>query len=197
MASKSRLFGCLLGLATVVAAAGGRPASAADTYELDGAHCYALFRVEHLGVGISYGRFNELSGTLVVDEENPAASSASIEITTESVDTANERRDQHLRSPDFFSATQFPTISFKSTSVKKGEGDEYAITGDLTLRGVTKPVTATMRRIGSGPDPWGNERTGFAGTFTVERSAFGMNYMPEGLGDEVEILLSVEGIKKK
>ena len=120
----------------------------------------------------------------------------SIEINAETIDTAHEKRDQHLRSPDFFSTNQFPTIEFKSTAVEK-TSDGYAVTGDLKLRGKTKSITVDMVQIGAGEDPWGNYRVGFDGSFTIKRSEFGVSYMPKGLGEEVEIMISVEGIKKK
>ena len=192
MTTTLRGAAALLLLLTVAAA----PAPAADTYDLDAGHTMVLFKVDHLGFSHSYGRFNDVSGSFVIDEENPAAGSVTIEIKTESVDSNHERRDKHLRSPDFFSATQFPTITFKSTGVSVS-GDDYTIKGDLTMRGVTKPVTIELTRMGSGKDPWGNDRVGFNGGLTIKRSEFGVNYMPDALGEEVEILLAVEGVKQK
>ncbi len=184
-------------LAVAALALGGAPAAAADVYDLDPAHSYAVFQVNHLGFGTSWGRFNDLSGTFTIDEENPAASSVKIEIKAASVDTNNPQRDEHLRKPDFFNAAQFPLISFKSTSVKKSGESEYTVGGDLTLRGVTKPLSVTLQRHQTGADPWGNTRTGFDTTFLVKRSEFGVSYMPQGLSEEVRVMISVEGIKKK
>ena len=168
---------------------------AADTYQVDPVHSMVLFKVDHLGFSYSYGRFNDISGSIVIDEENPANSSVQIEIKAESVDTHSARRDQHLRSVDFLNAKQFPVISFKSKQVKKS-GSTYEIAGDLTVRGVTKPVTVTLQRYRTGTDPWGNVRTGFNGSFTIQRSEYGVNYMPEGIGEDVEMLLTFEGIKQ-
>lgn len=193
MTQKSLVRGLLLSGAALAALGS---AAAADKYEVDGAHTFVLFKVSHLGVGTAYGQFNDVSGTLTVDEENPAGSSVAFEIKAGSVDTHNEKRDEHLRSPDFLSAVQFPLITFKSTGVKKSGEKSYEVSGDLTLRGVTKPVTAKLERVGSGKDPWGNYRTGFDGSFVIKRSDFGVNFMPEALGQDVTILLAVEGIKK-
>ena len=158
----------------VLALLGGSvPVAAADAYDIDGSHSFVLFKVNHLGVGMAYGRFNDISGTLTVDEENPSQSSVSLEVKAESVDTHHERRDQHLKSPDFLSAVQFPLVTFKSKSVSKGEGDTYEVGGDFTMRGVTRTVSATLERVGAGSDPRGNYRTGFNGSFVIKRSEFG------------------------
>lgn len=184
--------------AVVLAAAVLAPATsavrAAETYDVDKSHSSILFRVKHLGVSYAYGRFNDFSGTVVVDAD---AAKCSVEIVakTESVDSNDAKRDQHLKSPDFFNVKQFPALSFKSTKVAIS-GEKYEVTGDLTMKGVTKPLTVVLDRVGSGKDPWGGYRTGFEGTFTVKRSDFGMNYMPDGIGDEVKILISIEGIRK-
>lgn len=196
--TRNRAGSIMLGSAVVLLAMGSGipPAAAADTYDVDPVHSYVLFRVNHLGVGTSYGRFNDVSGTLVVDEENPAQSSVSIEIAAESVDTANADRDKHLKSPDFFSVQQFPRITFKSTGIEKTGDAAYDVSGELTLHGVTKPVTLSLRRVGSGKDPWGKFRTGFDGSFVVKRGEFGISYMPQGLGGDVEIFVAVEAIKQ-
>ena len=169
---------------------------AADKYEVDPVHSMLIFRVNHLGFSNLYGRFNDLSGSFTVDEENPSNSSIVFEVKAESVDTHSERRDQHLRSPDFLNAKQFPTISFKSTKVKKTDDNTYEVTGEFTLRGVTKPLTVTLTRNRSGKDHMGKYRTGFNGNFKIKRSEFGVNYMPQGIGEEVELLLAIEGLRQ-
>lgn len=185
-----------LGVAFRTPVAPGAAPSAADAYEIDAAHSTVLFRAKHLDVSYTYGRFNDFSGAVTFDAAKPENSKVEVEIKTESVDTANEKRDAHMRSPDFFDAKQFPTCNFRSTSVKKGKDGHLAVTGDFTLHGVTKPVTLDVEPVGSGKDPWGGERAGFHGTCTLKRSEFGMNFMPEALGEDVLITVSIEGVKK-
>ena len=169
---------------------------AADTYNVDTDHTYIMFRVKHLDVGYSYGRFNGPSGTFVFDESLPSNSSIEMQVKTEGVDTNVEKRDNHLRSPDFFNAAEHPVITFKSTSVKKTSSDSYAVAGNLTLLGTTRPISMVARDTGAGKDPWGKYRRGFETTFTIKRSEYGMNFMLNGVSDEVDITVSVEGIRQ-
>src|SRR5438045_581123 len=112
----------------------------ADNYAVDGMHAGVSFKISHLGLSWTYGRFNEMSGDFTLDPADPSKSSFNLSIQVNSVDTNNKKRDDHLKSPDFFNVKQFPAITFKSTSVKPVK-DGYQVTGDLTLHGVTKPVT--------------------------------------------------------
>jgi len=190
----ARLFPALFVAASVWLSAGS--ALAADTYEIDGAHSQVIFKVKHLGVSYQYGRFNDISGQVVYDEKNPAKSSVEISIKAQSADTANEKRDTHLKGPDFFNAAQFPLLTFKSKSVKKTQENAFEVTGDLTVKGVTKPLTFNFTRTGAGPDPWGKYRSGGEAAFAIRRSDFGITYMPDALGDEVQLLLTFEGVRK-
>ena len=168
----------------------------ADTFKIDPVHSSIVFSIKHLGVSDFYGRFNDLSGQVVFDKADPSKSSVEINIQVESVDTKNEKRDQHLKSPDFFNAKQFPMIVFKSTSVE-GSGDSYKVTGDLNLHGVTKPLTLEIKRGPEGPGMGEGEISGGGTThFTVKRSDFGMDFMQGPLGDEVTVFLSLEGVKQ-
>ena len=180
----------------VVFAESSTPVLGADTYSVDPTHSTVIFRITHLSVSTFQGRFNNMSGSFTVDSENPAKSSVQIEIEVESLDTNSDRRNNHLRSPDFFNAKQFPKITLESTAVKKKGDERLEVTGNLTLHGVTKSIKVEMVHIGSGKDPWGGFRSGYDTRFTIKRSEFGMDYMMGGLGDEVEILLSIEGIQK-
>jgi polyisoprenoid-binding protein YceI len=173
-----------------------RPAAATETYQVDPVHSAAVFRIKHLGIAYLYGRFNDLAGTLKIDDKTPANSVVEIYAKTKNIDTFNSERDNHLRSPDFFDAKKFDIISFKSKSFTKVSKDMYEVTGDLALHGVTRPLTVKVQRTGSGKDPWGGFRIGFETTFTIRRSDFGMNFMMEGVGDEVRIILSIEGIRQ-
>ena len=169
----------------------------AVTYRIDPVHSFIIFRVKHLNTGFAYGRFNTFSGTIVVDEKNPANSSIELEIDANSVDTGNSQRDDHLRSPDFFSARQFPKITFKSTRVRKINDTTVEVQGDLTMRGVTRPITARVTFTGKGRNQRGQEIIGFETTFTIRRSQFNINYgLNGGLADEVRVTFAVEGIRQ-
>lgn len=167
----------------------------AQQYELDGAHTSIGFHISHLGLSYTYGRFTDFSGQFSIDTADPSKSSFSLTIQVASVDTANKKRDDHLRSPDFFNAKQFPTITFKSTSVKPVEGG-LEVTGDFTLHGVTKPITVTLEGGKTAEFPKGVMRTGYSGEVTLKRSDFGMDKMLEAVGDEVHIAISFEGTQK-
>ena len=169
---------------------------AAETYSVDTAHTYVMFRVKHLGVGYSYGRFNGPAGKFVFDESSPSNCSIEMQVKTNDVDTQVEKRDNHLKSPDFFNAAEHPAISFKSTSVKKISSNTYEVAGNLTLLGKTRPISMKASHTGAGEDPWGKYRRGFESTFTIKRSEFGMNFMLKGVSDEVDITVSVEGIRQ-
>lgn len=172
------------------------PLRAADLYEVDPVHSSILFRIKHLDVSYVYGRFNDFSATLRIDEQNPANNTVEIHVKAGSIDTANAKRDDHLRSPDFFNVKQFPIISFKSKSFKEQGPDLFEVAGDLFLHGITHPLTIKVERTGSGRDPWGGYRVGFEGTFRVNRSEFGMSHMLGPVGDEVRLTVSLEAIRK-
>lgn len=171
-------------------------ADAADTYEVDAEHSMIIFRAKHMGVSNNYGRFNEFSGTLTVDEADATNSAIELEVKAESVDTGNEKRDQHLRSPDFFNSKQFPVITFKSTKVEKVDEELLQVTGDLELHGVKKSVTIAVEMTGKGKNQQGTDLIGFEAIFTIKRSEFGMNYGIGAVSDDVRITVSVEGVKK-
>lgn len=169
--------------------------SASGTYKVDAVHSSNVFRIKHLGVAYFYGRFNEVAGRFVIDEAQVANCSFEVSTKTASVDTNNADRDKHLRSPDYFDAEKYPEITFKSTSVKAAGGAVLDVTGDLSLHGVTKPVSVKLERTGAGPGMRGEFRCGFEATFTIQCSDFGMKTTP-GLSDEVRFTISVEGIKQ-
>jgi polyisoprenoid-binding protein YceI len=172
------------------------PANAAETYEIDPVHSAAVFRIKHLGIAYVYGRFNDLSGTLKIDNKSPDSNIVDIHVKTKNVDTFNTERDNHLRSPDFFDAKKFPVISFKSKSFRKVSRNVYEVTGELTMHGVTRPLTVDVQQTGADKDPWGGYRIGFETTFTIKRSDFGMHFMMGGVGYEVWIIISVEGERR-
>jgi polyisoprenoid-binding protein YceI len=170
---------------------------AKDNYSIDPAHTSVIWKVNHMGFSNVYGMFPGVSGSFTIDEAKPEKSNLDLTIQTDSVTTHVPKRDEHLRSPDFFNVKQFPTITFKSKSVKKTDAKHYTIAGDLTMHGVTKPVSFVFNRFNTGKDPMGQERTGGEAALKVKRSEFGMSFMngPGKVGDDIEIMISVEGIK--
>jgi len=171
-------------------------AAGADTYGVDAAHTSVVFRIKHLGVSYFYGRFNAIDGSYALDAENPGASSIEVTVDTESVDTNSERRDNHLKSPDFFNAKQFPEIAFKSTGITKADNGDFLVEGDLTMLGVTKPISVTVEKTGEAETRMG-VRSGFETQFNIKRSDYGMSWGVDNglLGDEVQIMIAVEGVK--
>jgi polyisoprenoid-binding protein YceI len=170
-------------------------ANAADTFKLDPVHSFVLFSVQHLGVANTYGRFNDVAGTVIFDRDNPSKSSVDLTVRVESLDTHNAIRERSLMSPDFFDVKQFPTMTFRSTKVE-GSGNALKVSGDLTIRGVTRPVTVDFKKGGEGKGVFGEWRGGGETRFTIKRSDFGMNFELGEVGDEVTIILSLEGVKK-
>jgi polyisoprenoid-binding protein YceI len=181
------------GLAGTVAGLG--TARAAETYQADAVHSAVVFRVRHMNTSHAWGRFNDLSGAFTLDSADPSQCKFEFKVKAGSVDTGNAARDNHVKGPDFLNAVQFPTIAFKSTSVSKS-GSRYEVSGDLTLHGVTKPVTIQLTPTGTGKGPTGAAIAGIDAVFTVKRSEFGMTKMVGPVGDDVWLNVSVEGIRK-
>lgn len=170
--------------------------SAAE-YTIDKAHSAAIFKAHHMRAGYTYGMFLDVEGVINADPANAAANSVNVTIKTDSVTTHDDKRDKHLKGPDFFNTKQFPTMTFKSTSVTKVDDTTMTLNGDLTIRGVTKPVTAKAIRTGIGKNPQtGAEIIGYETTFTIKRSDFGMSYMVGDIGDEVTLIIGLEAGKK-
>lgn len=185
-------------LALALLAGFSQPVLAAETYAIDPIHSHLLFKIKHLNIGYQYGRFNRFSGTVIVDEKNPAQSRVELKAEAASVDTNAPKRDDHLRSPDFFNARQFPTLSFKSSKVEKAGADSYRVSGILSLHGISRPISFLFKKTGEGKGMQGEYRMGGEATLTIKRSQFGMTtYIKEGgLSDEVTLLLSFEGIRQ-
>lgn len=188
----------LLTLLSVVSLGSGftATADAAERYDLDAVHSSVLFKIGHSELSYFFGRFNDFSGDIRWDEEEPGNNAISFVIKPESVDTANERRDTHLRSPDFFNARQFPEITFTSSEVTKTGDDTFAVTGDLVLLGESKPVSFVWTQTGAGKGSRGEFRRGGIATFAIKRSDFGMNYMLDRLSDEVEMTVSLQTVRQ-
>lgn len=191
-----RSLAAVAGVALSVAAFAAPAAAPAGNYKIDPSHSVVYFEVGHAG-GISrfMGRFNDIAGDLVVD--TPEKSKVKVEVKVDSVDTKHDGLDKHLKSPDFFNAVQFPTMSFTSSAVTLNAAGEGTLAGNLSLHGVTKPVSFKLKHIGSGPGPRGDTRVGYVATTTIKRSDFGMNYgIPKAATDEVELHINIEAIKQ-
>lgn len=174
-------------------AAAPAKADASGTYKIDDVHSSAFFRVMHAGAGQFWGRFNDVSGSMSFDAAG-APTAFDISIAIGSVDTANEKLDGHLKSPDFFNEAEFPAMTFKSSGVKKLANGMFEVTGDLSMHGVTKSITANLEVTGH--SNMMGKRAGAEATFTVKRSDFGMNYGVEKgvLGDTTRVLVNLEGV---
>jgi polyisoprenoid-binding protein YceI len=178
------------------------PAAAAETYAIDKSHSEVLFSVKHLVSRVT-GRFQDFDGKIVVDRAKPEASSAAFTVKATSVNTNEAKRDAHLRTAEFFDVEKFPEITFKSNKVTSKAKDTFDVLGDLTIRGISKPVVLAVSHTGDVKDPWGNEKAGFTATTTVNRKDYGMLWnkaLDQGgfvLGDEVTITINLETIKEK
>jgi polyisoprenoid-binding protein YceI len=166
---------------------------------IDKAHSEAAFQVRHLLTKVR-GRFADFGGTIQFDEASPEKTLVDFTIQAASIDTTAPDRDTHLRSDDFFAVDKHPTITFKSTRVAKTAPDGYAVTGNLTIHGITHEVTIPVTSLGTAKDPWGNLRAGFEAETTINRKDYGLNWnatLETGgflVGDEVKISLQVQAV---
>jgi len=172
--------------------------SMADEYLIDtkGAHAFIQFRIKHLGYSWLLGRFNNFSGSFRYDDKDPAASTVNVVIKTDSIDSNHAERDKHLRGEDFLNVAKYPEARFTSTSFKDNGDGTAILTGNLTLHGMTRSITIDVKHIGHGPDPWGGYRRGFEGTTTLKLADYGITYNLGPASREVELFLSVEGVRQ-
>lgn len=174
----------------------GRIGRAQDSYLIDNSHTSVIFAVSHFKLSYTYGRFNKVSGSFKWDQANPENSGFEWILEASSIDTNDVVRDEHLKGPDFFDAEQHSEIRLVSKSiVKKDDGLE--LSAEMTMLGVSKDITVPLRLVGMGKGPFGKERAGFFGKFTVKRSDFGMTKMLDSIGDNISITFSFEGIKQE
>lgn len=189
-----------LSLLTGTLSAGAGPNTV--SFKIDKAHSRIGFSVRHMVVSKVRGHFQKYTAVLNYDETNIENSSAEVTIDVNSINTDNKKRDNHLRSPDFFAVEEFPNIMFKSSSIKK-DGEKYIATGDLTIRGVTKQVNFPFEITGKIVDPWGKTRIGLEGALTINRKDYGVKWskVMDGGGlvvsDDVHIEIVVEAVQKK
>ena len=172
--------------------------SQAADYKIDikGQHAFIQFRVQHLGYSWLYGNFNKFSGDFSFDKNSPKNAKVNVVINMASVDTNHAERDKHLRSSDFFDVNKYPEMKYVSTHFSPTGKTTGALYGNLTLHGVTKPVTVNLTHMGEGKDPWGGYRSGFSGLAEINRSDFGIDKNLGPASEKVEIILSIEGVKK-
>jgi len=172
------------------------------TWQIDPNHTLVEFSVKHMMFTTVKGRFTKVSGTIVENTKTPSNSSVIAEVAVESVTTGVDQRDGHLKSPDFFDAARFPTITFKSTSVRATSGDDFELVGDLTIHGVTRSVTLKGTRNGTGTNPYGMVVAGFSAETSISRKDFGMTYnaaLETGgvlVGDQIKISIEVQAAKQ-
>ena len=178
--------------------------ASAATWTIDGAHSNIGFKVRHMMVSWTRGNFGAAEGTVEIDGKDLKTLAVDVTIDTSSIDTNNEKRDEHLKSPDFFDVAQFPTMTFKSTKAAALKGGGFELIGDLTIHGVTKSVTLTAEGFMEPmTDPWGNVKTGTSASVTINRADFGLTWnkaLETGglvVGEEVTIQLDIELNQKK
>lgn len=185
-------------LAILLAGSATAVPAQAEEYVIDTekAHAFIQFRIQHLGYSWIFGRFDDFTGRFTYDEKNPSAATVSVEIDPASVDTNHAERDKHLRGEEFLYVEKFPDARFVSTSFEEKADGSGVLKGELTLRGVTKPIVIAVDQVGHGDDPWGGYRRGFHGITEIALADFGI---PMDLGPAsrtVELELSIEGIRQ-
>ncbi|RRQ20502.1 YceI family protein [Guyparkeria sp. SCN-R1] len=163
--------------------------------DTEGQHAFVEWRINHLGFSWLYGRFNDFEGSF--EYEDGAIEDASVDVTIDmaSLDSNHAERDKHLREADFFHVKEYPEATFKSTGIESTD-DGFVITGDLTMRGVTKEIEIEAEKVGEGEDPWGGYRAGFHGTTTLTLKDFGIDYDLGPAATTAEVTLSVEGVRQ-
>ncbi|GAA2137542.1 YceI family protein [Kitasatospora kazusensis] len=170
-------------------------------YAIDATHSRVGFAVRHAMVTNVRGEFTEYEGKLHLDGDNPGDSSAELVIKVGSINTNQAQRDEHLRTGDFFAAETYPEITFRSTSAEQVNGDSYRMAGDLTIKDTTRPVVLDLEFSGSAKDVYGNERVGFEGSTTVDRTAWGLTYnaaLETGgvlIGEKVKLSFDISAVK--
>jgi polyisoprenoid-binding protein YceI len=179
------------------------PGYVAGTWDIDPVHSEVGFSVRHMAVSKVRGRFDKFEGVIVTSED-PLSSTVTATIDATSINTNNEQRDGHIKSADFFEVEAHPTWTFTTTGVK-ADGDDYLLTGDLTIKGVTKPVTLKLEVSGVGPDAYGGTRIGFSAAGEINRNDFGVSFngpipgVPGGVivSDKVSLHLEIEGVLRQ
>jgi polyisoprenoid-binding protein YceI len=174
---------------------------AQETWQIDPVHSCIHFSIRHFVISKIHGRFTKWGGSIHLDDASPASSTVEVDIDASSIDTNDPNRDNHLKGPEFFNVAEYPKITFKSTSVEPEGPNQFKVTGDMTLRGVTKPVVLEVEHGGNVKDPWGKQRGGFSVKGAINRGDFGVSFnavLEAGgvaLSDKVEFSIDVEATK--
>lgn len=169
---------------------------------IDTSHSAIQFSVKHLGISTARGTFTSFTGTIDADEQNPTAAKVDVQIETASINTRDEKRDAHLRSPDFFDVDTYPTLTFKSTRVEQLDASNGKLYGDLTIKDITKPVVLNFEFAGLAKSPWGTTSAGFSAETKINRKDWNLNWnvaLEAGgwlVGEEVKIAIELELIKQ-
>lgn len=171
--------------------------SYAEDYDIDSSHGFVQFKINHLGYSWLIGRFNKFEGNFSYDENNPAASKIEVRIDTASIDSNFAQRDKHIRSKDFLDVSTYPKATFVSSSYKETSTGKAKLTGNFTLHGVSREITFELEHVGHGDDPWGGYRRGFSGHTTLILKDYGITTDLGPASRQVEIFLSIEGIRRK
>ena len=172
------------------------------TWQIDPAHSHIAFSARHLMISKVRGRFENFSGTINFDENSPTASTVNVEIDAASINTREQQRDDHLRSPDFLDAANHPTLTFQSKRIEQTGGDNGRLVGDLTIRGVTREVALDVEYAGQAKSPWGTTSAGFSGSTTINRRDWGLEWnqaLETGgvlVGDKIKIDIELELVKQ-
>lgn len=169
---------------------------AAEKYKIDPVHSFALFRIHHMNTGYVYGQFIGPTGEITLDNSDPSKDSFDVTIDVNNIDTGNTKRDTDLKGPDYFSAAEFPQMTFKSTAFNSTGDNTLQVTGDLTIHGQTKSITTTLEKTGESNTKMMGQRVGYESTFTIKRSDFGMKTKLDMVGDEVRITIALEASKQ-
>ena len=177
-------------------------ATGTTTYVIDASHSQVGFSVKHMMFSTVRGNFRGFEGTIDVDNDNPANSTVNVTIDASTVSTGDEKRDEHLRSADFFDVANFPTLTFKSTSIDFKSAGDFTLNGELTIHGVAKPVQIKAEQTGEGTNPWGTDVAGFEGSTKINRKDYGLGWnatLEKGgvlVGEEIKITLELEVAKR-
>ena len=172
------------------------------TWTIDPAHSHVGFGIKHLMIATVRGRFTEVQGEVAVDEADPTSATVDITIPTASVTTGDEKRDGHLRSPDFFDSERYPTMTFRSKRVERKSNDTFRVIGDLTIRDVTREVALDVELLGRAKDPWGKEHAAFEASTRINRGDYGLTWnaaLEAGgvlVGDEVRISIEAQLLRE-
>lgn len=175
---------------------------AKSVWNVDASHSSIEFKVKHMMMANVRGQFKDFQAHVTADPEDLTTAEIDFTVHVNSIDTKDEQRDGHLKSADFFDVEQYPNLTFKATKIERKSGADYAMTGDITIRDVTKPITFDVTAEGIGKDPWGNERAGFTATASLNRKDFGLNWnalLETGgvlVGEQVKISVELEAVRQ-